>query len=92
MELMVLVGWGEGSSVGSVHQYRHVKHVVAEQSKKYSTGNIKSELTAANFIRVVCAVHVVVTLLVFANALTVVTGELIPRALNCSRVETHSCW
>lgn len=60
--------------------------------KKYCTENIKNVLTAANFIRVVCAVHVVVALLVFANTLTVVTGELIRRALNCRGVETHGCW
>ncbi len=38
-----------------------------------------SKLTAADLVRVVGTVHVVVTLLVFSDALTVGAGELIRR-------------
>lgn len=44
-------------------------------------------LTAADLIRVVGAVHVVVTLFVFSNALAVGAGELVGRAADCSEVE-----
>lgn len=40
-------------------------------------------LTAANLIRVVGAIHVVVALLVFANALAVGAGELVRGASHC---------
>lgn len=43
-------------------------------------------LTAAALVRVVRAVHVVVALLVFPDALTVRAGELIRRTAHC---ETH---
>lgn len=44
-----------------------------------------AELTAADLVRVVGTVHVVVTLLVFPNALTVRTRELIRGTTNCHR-------
>lgn len=44
---------------------------------------LKQILTAANLVRVVGAVHVVVALLVFANALAVGAGELVRGAAHC---------
>lgn len=48
------------------------------------------KLTAANLIRVVSAVHVVVTLLVFPDALAVGTGELVWRTTFFKRKSTSA--
>lgn len=43
------------------------------------------KLTASKLVRVICAVHVVVTLLVLANALAVGTAELVFITADCER-------
>lgn len=47
-------------------------------------------LTAANLVRVVGAVHVVVALLVFADALAVGAGELVGGAAHCGTTTGNS--
>lgn len=56
---------------------------------KKISGDPRGKLTAADLVRVVGAVHVVVTLLVFPDALPVGTGELVWRTPNLGRKTRH---
>ena len=75
------------------HKYEiHMNRVKCGEGNElyHHTERAGLRLTAANFIRVVRTVHVVVTLLVFPDALTISTGELIQRTTHCrQRQKTH---